>query len=167
MSARRSRRYRRRGAIGLNMTPMVDVVLVILIFFMGAMGLAAAEQFLGTGTPPPDAPTQSNASSSSSNKPPEPTQGAPASRAFLRLTVGSGGAGGRTVVNGLGLVNVSIAEVAQRLDDLVKAGFDSSVIVIVAPARDVPYQDVVLVHDAAARAGISNIRLGVSSEATQ
>jgi biopolymer transport protein ExbD len=143
---------------------MVDVVLVILIFFMGAMGLAAAEQFLGTGTPPPDAPPQSSAASSNSTKPPEPTQGAPASRAFLRLTVGSNG---RTVVNGLGLVNVTIAEVARRLDDLVKAGFDSSVIVIVAPARDVPYQDVVLVHDAAARAGISNIRLGVSSEATQ
>ena len=165
MSARRSRRYRRRGAIGLNMTPMVDVVLVILIFFMGAMGLAAAEQFLGTGTPPPETTNTSPSSSSLNNpNPPEPTQGAPASRAFLRLTVG---AGGRTVVNGLGLVNVSIAEVAQRLDDLVKSGFDSSVIVVVAPARDVPYQDVVLVHDAAARAGISNIRLGVSSEATQ
>lgn len=161
MSARRSRGYRRRGAFGPNMTPMVDVVLVILIFFMGAMGLAAAEQYLGTGTPPSDAPSSSPASDRA-DAPPEPTSGAPASRAVLRLTVGPSG---RTVVNGLGLANVSIADVAQRLDTLVKAGFDSSVIVVVAPARNVPYQDVVLVHDAAARAGISNIRLGVSAQA--
>ncbi len=161
MSARRSRGYRRRGALGLNMTPMVDVVLVILIFFMGAMGLAAAEQYLGTGTPPPEA-TERASTSSQSDAPPEPTQGAPVSRAILRLTVATNG---RTVVNGMGLSNVSIPDIAERLEALVKAGFDSSVIVVVAPARDVPYQDVVLVHDAASRAGITNIRLGVSSQA--
>jgi len=147
--------------VALNMTPMVDVVLVILIFFMGAMGLAAAEQFLATGTPPPDAPTAASASATPSETPP-PAAAPPASRAFLRLTIG---ANGRTVVNGMGLTNVGIADAAQRLEDLVRAGFDSSVIVVVAPARDVPYQDVVLIHDAASRAGITNIRLGVSGEA--
>ncbi|MGP1309908.1 MAG: ExbD/TolR family protein [Phycisphaerales bacterium] len=162
MSARRARRYRRRGAFGPNMTPMVDVVLVILIFFMGAMGLAAAEQYLGTGAPPADASEQGR-SAASSDSTPAPANATPASRAILRMTVQSG----RTVVNGMGLANVSIAEIADRLDTLVKAGFDASVIVVVAPARDVPYQDVVLVHDAAGRAGITNIRLGVSSEATR
>ena len=160
--SRRSRRYRRRGALGLNMTPMVDVVLVILIFFMGAMGLAAAEQYLATGTPPPDAPTESAVGAPSDQ--PRPTSGAPASRALLRLTVSTEG---RTVVNGMGLANVSIARVAERLEAAVNAGFDQSVIVVVAPARNVPYQDVVLVHDAAQRAGVVNIRLGVSAEASQ
>lgn len=156
MSARR-RRYRRRGAFGPNMTPMVDVVLVILIFFMGAMGLAAAEQFLGTGTPPPDSSRPSE-SASASESPSRPAPATQATRAVLRMTTGPGG---RTVVNGMGLANVGIDAVAERLDAIVRAGFDASVIVVVAPAPTVPYQDVVLIHDAAARAGITNIRLGV------
>ena len=156
MSARR-RRYRRRGAFGPNMTPMVDVVLVILIFFMGAMGLAAAEQYLSTGAPPPDASRDSE-SASESQTPADRSPRAQASRAILRMTVGPGG---RTVVNGMGLTNVGLDTVADRLEAIVKAGFDESVIVVVAPASGVPYQDVVLVHDAAARAGITNIRLGV------
>lgn len=157
MSARR-RRYRRRGAFGPNMTPMVDVVLVILIFFMGAMGLAAAEQFLGTGVPPPDASPRAASSSSEADATPDSTPGAGVSRAILRMTVGPGG---RTVVNGMGLTDVGLDAVADRLEAIVRAGFDDSVIVVVAPAARVPYQDVVLVHDAAARAGITNIRLGV------
>lgn len=156
MSARR-RRYRRRGAFGPNMTPMVDVVLVILIFFMSAMGLAAAEQFLGTGTPP-DEPASPSEASSPSESTSARTPRATATRAVLRMTVG---AGGRTRVDGMGLSDVGIETVADRLDAIVKAGFDASVIVVVAPASNVPYQDVVLVHDAAARAGITNIRLGI------
>src|SRR6056297_968705 len=40
-----------RGRFGPNMTPMVDVVLVILIFFMAATTIAGQEWFLRTDLP--------------------------------------------------------------------------------------------------------------------
>lgn len=152
------RAIRRHGMHGPNMTPMVDVVLVILIFFMAAMGIAVREQYLRTGVPPPkDGKTASGAAPSTT--PADPSS-IPASRAALRMARESG----RTVVSGLGMERVPLGEITSRLADFKAAGASSSVIVIVTPAGDVPYQDVVIVHDACAGAGISNVRLGVVGE---
>src|SRR5690348_11081756 len=53
-----SRRHHRRGALaswelhyGPNMTPMVDVVMVILIFFMASTSVLGPEWFLKTALP--------------------------------------------------------------------------------------------------------------------
>lgn len=148
-------RSRKRGAHGAgpNMTPMVDVVLVILIFFMAAMGLAVREHFLRTGLPRP----QGDAGQTASEAPALGDDVLPPSRALLRLTRD----GRNTLVSGLGMDRVGIADVARRLEDFARAGAADAIIVVVAPDLDVPYQDVVLVHDACARAGVRNVRLGV------
>lgn len=154
-----SRRARRRhGLHGPNMTPMVDVVLVILIFFMAAMGIAVREQALRTGVPPTKE-AKAAAAGESKEKAPDPSA-LPASKAVLRMLR----EGGKTVVSGLGMERVPLGEVTRRLGDFKTAGANTSVIVVVAPAGDVPYQDVVIVHDACAGAGISNVRLGVIGE---
>lgn len=148
-------RSRRRGkASGPNMTPMVDVVLVILIFFMSATGLAVREQFLRTGLPAQDGGPAEGAQNAAA---PTRADELPASRALLRLERD----GPRTIVTGLGMSRVGLHEVAERLEAFARAGASDTIIVIVAAAGDVPYQDVVLVHDACARAGVRNVRLGV------
>lgn len=152
------RAARRRGLHGPNMTPMVDVVLVILIFFMAAMGIAVREQYLRTGVPPPRE-AKASASAAPSATPSDPAS-IPASRAALRMQRESG----RTVVSGLGMERAPLGEITRRLADFKAAGASSSVIVVVIPAGDVPYQDVVIVHDACAGAGIANVRLGVIGE---
>lgn len=152
----RSLRSRRRGAHsgGPNMTPMVDVVLVILIFFMAAMGLAVREHFLRTGAPR----LAGEAGQTPSTAPAFTDDPLPASRAVLRLTR----EGGTTLVSGLGMQRVGISDVNARLQDFAQADAADSIIVIVTPDHNVPYQDVVLVHDACARAGVTNVRLGLT-----
>lgn len=139
------------------MTPMVDVVMVILVFFMGAMGLAAVEQHLRTGAPK-EAREQSGAAEAS-ERPPS-AGGEASSRAVLRLRR----AGGLTTVSGLGMENVGLAEIDRRLAQFANVGAGEGLIVVVAPAGDVPYQDVVIVHDSCAKAGLINVRLGVIGE---
>lgn len=139
------------------MTPMVDVVMVILVFFMGAMGLAAVEQHLRTGAPK-EAREQSGAAQTT-DQPPSKGEEA-SSRAVLRLRR----VGGITAVSGLGMENVGLAEIDRRLAQFANAGAGAGLIVVVAPAGDVPYQDVVIVHDSCAKAGLPNVRLGVIGE---
>ncbi len=147
-------RSRRRAHHGPNMTPMVDVVLVILIFFMAAMGLAVSERFLRTGTPTEE--RQKTAGQQATPAAADPAS-IPPSRALLRLTRD----GRRTLVTGLGMQGVGLGDVSQRLQDFATAGATDTIIVVVSPDGDVPYQDVVIVHDACAKAGIPNVRLGV------
>lgn len=151
-------RLRSRRAMlphGPNMTPMVDVVLVILIFFMAAMGLASRETYLRTGLPRPEAGSAPAAASA-----PAPSGVIPPSRAVLRVSR----EGRQTLVSGLGMERVGLPDVSRRLLEYQAAGASAGLIVVVAPMGDVPYQDVVLVHDACARAGIENVRLGVAGE---
>ncbi len=153
-----SRRARRRhGLHGPNMTPMVDVVLVILIFFMAAMGIAVREQYLRTGTPPAK---DAKAGATSAEQAPADPSALPPAKAVLRMARESG----RTVVSGLGMERAPLGEITRRLADFRGAGASANVIVVVAPSGDVPYQDVVIVHDACAGAGIANVRLGVIGE---
>lgn len=146
-------RSRRHAPHGPNMTPMVDVVLVILIFFMAAMGLAVREQYLRSA--PPREPGASPAGAHASPTPTDRSS-VPPSRTILRLTR----AGRNTVVTGLGMTNVGLGDVAQRLADFAAADAADTLIVVVAPDPDVPWQDVVIVHDACAKSGVRNVRLG-------
>lgn len=136
------------------MTPMVDVVMVILIFFMAAMGLSVAEQYLRTGLPD----TVSERSDDPARPGLETAPGElPASRALLSLRRRSGG----TLVTGLGMTDVPLSRIDERLTQFAEAGAADTLIVIVSPDPDVPYQDVVIVHDSCARAGVRNVRLAV------
>ncbi|MBL0922656.1 MAG: biopolymer transporter ExbD [Phycisphaerales bacterium] len=158
IGARRTRlRSRRRAHHGPNMTPMVDVVLVILIFFMAATGLAVSERFLRTGLPRD--PGQSASGDTPAPSAESPTL--PPSRALLRITR----EGRRTLVTGLGMDRVGLGDISRRLQDFADADASDSIIVVVAPDGDVPYQDVVILHDACAKAGIANVRLGLVERA--
>src|SRR5262249_49488150 len=127
---------------GPNMTPMVDVVMVILIFFMASTAFLGPEWFLRTHLPkagPAGAPRDA-----------EPT------RFRVLLSMNS--------------QNQTVAAVGDRpdqsldqLDALLreessKRGPDN-IVVLVSPGPQVPYDGVVRVHEICASLGIAKVGL--------
>lgn len=157
MSARRMERaFRERGALashdlhfGPNMTPMVDVVMVLLIFFMATTALLGPEWFINAHLPEDE------------------REGGVEGERFLlpevrlevRLSPGDAG----TLVDGFGLsagtLDAFEAQVASAAPDLLAAGADAQPIVLIAPEAGVPYQDVVRAHDACSAAGLTRVGL--------
>jgi biopolymer transport protein ExbD len=139
-----SRGLRRRsvldGAPGLgvpNMTPMVDVTLVILIFFMASATIAGQEWFLRAALP---AEAQTSALAL-----PSPVLRA---EVFVR--------GGEVLVRGIGperTLDDAVASI-EAMDDAVASGL----IVEIEAADDAPYAGVVRLH-AALVAGGAEVRL--------
>jgi biopolymer transport protein ExbD len=134
----RSRPLRQRnifqgsGRFGPNMTPMVDVVLVILIFFMAASTIAGQEWFLST-----DLPEQRD----------EGVVGQrfalPTPMLDLELYV----EGEQVLVRGLGDEALAIDTVVGRINAMDPTLSDGLVLRI--GARDeVPYGSIVALHDA-------------------
>jgi biopolymer transport protein ExbD len=126
---------------GPNMTPMVDVVMVILIFFMASTAFLGPEWFLKTnlpvrGTPPAGAP--------------EPT----------RVTVGlSISDEGQTLVSIGAVAGLAMTELEARIVEQANASGPDNLVVMVSPGPGVPYEDVVQVHEVCARAGIAKVGL--------
>ena len=134
---------------GPNMTPMVDVVMVILIFFMAGTAVIAPELFLAAGLP---------ADPSMKDAPGPTIRDAfelPAARFMLRLSRRSG----RTVIDGLGLREDRLDALGARLREVVDDGAAGEIAVLIQPDADVPFTDVVAVHDRVASAGVSRIGL--------
>ena len=151
-----SRPFRRRSALhgwqlqfGPNMTPMVDVVMVILIFFMASATFAGAEWFLRTAIPRPAPETPPKDPSG------DPFQVPPA-RFELML---SRGPDGKTVASGQGFEPVTMPELQARLAELARGTSAEDLVLIIRPAPEVPYADVVRAHDAAMAAGIAKVGL--------
>ncbi|MFG0283155.1 MAG: ExbD/TolR family protein [Phycisphaerales bacterium JB039] len=147
---KRDARSRAEAFAGPNMTPMVDVILVILIFFMATTVIVGEEWFLGAGVSLPAA-----AAGAARPERTDPFQ-TPAPRFVLHMRRG---ADGRTVISGIG---DDIAGAA-TMDDWVRAalgGLDNeSLVILIDPEPDVPYEDVVALHDALTRAGVGRIAL--------
>lgn len=143
---------RRRDALhvwelhyGPNMTPMVDVVMVILIFYMAAASFVGPEWFLDALVPQRHQPQTSGGLV------------LPPARFTVRLVVEDGG---RTSATGLGLADAGLDAMGNRIAALTgEVGADEIMIEII-PAPDVPYQDVIRVHDACERAGVDRVSLG-------
>ena len=134
---------------GPNMTPMVDIVMVILIFFMAASALLGPEWFLRTALP----------GTGAAAAPQDPFQLPPA-RFELHMVRDNAG---QTVVTGWG-APATLEETESRLLDLGKdaaspGGGGTDVIVLIDPDAAVPYKDVVRLHDACLRAGINQVGL--------
>lgn len=131
----------RDTSLGPSMTPMVDVVLVILIFFMASTAFLGPEWLLrasllreGSAAAGPGAFTL------------------PPARFDIRVRVDDQG---RTVVDGLGERGASVERACRRIAEYAARLGPERVAVVVEPDALVPYRDVVALHEACAEAGIA------------
>lgn len=136
--ASRSRPLRQRnifqqgGRFGPNMTPMVDVVLVILIFFMAASTIAGQEWFLRT-----DLPEQQDEDLAGSG------YDLPTPILDLELFI----QGDAVMVRGLGDEPLPISEIVARIEGM-DPTLSEGLILRLAARDEVPYGAVVTIHDA-------------------
>jgi biopolymer transport protein ExbD len=156
-SRRRGGGLRRRDALhshslhfGPNMTPMVDVVMVILIFFMASAAFLGSEWFLKAAIP------FEAGRGSSRNKPNDPTA-LPPVRLDLMMDVDEAG---RTVVTFPPLTRAPVEAFFSRIAEFKKDKSAGDIEVVIRPTPRVPYADVVRVHAACDDAGI--YKLGIS-----
>lgn len=138
---------------GPNMTPMVDVVMVILIFFMASTTLLGPEVLLRAAVDVPDrgadlSPETTTASGEDAVFRIEPAA------FFLTLTDRDG----VVVANGIGLsaarlseVGAAAAALATRLGDTAEARL------VIQPDENVPYEAVVRVTEAFRAAGFDQV----------
>lgn len=142
--------FKQRGALhgwqlhfGPNMTPMVDVVMVILIFFMASTALVGPEWLLRVGLAPDDR---------------EPT-GFQLGPADLRLELAI--EGGAVVFTGLGAKSAPLAELdamAASAAAALGSGIGETRITIDATGT-VPYEAVVRAHDRLRAAGFERVAI--------
>lgn len=144
-------RWKRRDALavyeahsGPNMTPMVDVVMVILIFFMATTVIIGPELLLGAGI---ETETEGRA--------PDPRFTIEAPVFTLTLTAGPDG----VRLDGLGLTDGG-AEALPAAAAILASELDpESVEVVIAPDGDVPFAAAVRAQDDLIAAGFTAVGL--------
>jgi biopolymer transport protein ExbD len=134
--------------VGPNMTPMVDIVMCILIFFMLGTSLAVSELYLKSGTPAVDKEGLGNDPGSTK---------LPAVRMTIKLArvaVGGQEATAVTAFNEAPLLMNEIGDTNQSLNEAILArlgarrkSISDDVQVLIVPEKNVPYQDVITVYD--------------------
>ncbi len=126
------------GDVGFQIAPMVDVVFVLMLFFMASAGMQVVEKELSISLP-------SGASASSSETPPTP----------IMVTIGSDGT---VQVNGTAYDPPSSTDLPLTRDHLKElVSFGAKDPVIIQPAPDVRQERIVNVLNAAAAAGVRNL----------
>lgn len=138
---------RPRKPIELMMTPMIDVIFLLLVFFLTTSSFQVLEQLM------PSAVSDASAASGSSDEPPPvPAQDA-VDQVIIKLKL----VGVQSVasVNGSDLPEFS--QLKQRLRALSTARAD--VPVIIDPAGEVPAKDVIIAYDWARQVGLSRVYL--------
>ncbi len=154
-----ARPFRRRNAMavwdlhfGPNMTPMVDVVMVILIFYMASTSFIGSEWFLRTAIPKQSAPVERPREQREAGDP----FTLPPAQFELSLRRGEDG---RTIATGPGFGVLALAELDAKLAALARGTGAEDLALVIRADADVPYGDVVRVHDAATAAGIAKVGL--------
>ncbi|MEM9065489.1 MAG: biopolymer transporter ExbD [Planctomycetota bacterium] len=143
---RRDAAFIREQVTGPSMTPMVDVTLVILIFFM-ATATVAGREWLFPVTP--EAPTEAA---------PEPAPsglGVPSPIIELSLSV----VDGQTVCSGAQLRAITIENLAGALGRVLAGVDTSSLTFVIVPEDGVPYEAVVRARAAVKTAGVETVGL--------
>lgn len=160
---RRKRGMRKRSALamhslhfGPNMTPMVDVVMVILIFFMASAAFLGAEWFLKAAIP------FQSGRGSNPNLTNDPLA-LPPQRVEVVLDVDVAGI---TIVSFLKFNRISVDEFEQQIAGLPAGEATRSLEVILRPTARVPYRDVVRAHAACDAAGIFKVGYGITRPAS-
>ena len=161
-AARRAKggRMRRRDALhnwslrfGPNMTPMVDVVMVILIFFMASAAFMGNEWFLKAAIPF-EAGRGTNPA-----KPNDPL--APPQRPLeILMDVDANGNTMVTMRPG-DLNNASLPAFLSRVARFPHDQTTANIEVVIRPGPKVPYRDVVAAHSACVEAGMYKVGIGV------
>ncbi len=126
------------GDIGFQIAPMVDVVFVLMLFFMASAGMQVAEKELSINLP-------SGTASASSDTPTTP----------IIVTIAADGA---VEINGKAFDATNSTELAgtrEKLKELMS--FGSKDPVIIQPAPEARQDQIVKVLNAAAAAGVQNL----------
>lgn len=159
---RRQHRFRQRNALALhglhfgpNMTPMVDVVMVILIFFMASAAFLGSEWFLRAAIP-----FEAGRGKSAIKK--NDPLALPAAKFDVVMDVDDSG---KTVVSFLQLSRAPVSAFVQRIADLPKNDQTRDIEIIIRPTARVPYRDVVTAHAACDAAGIQKVGIQVTRPA--
>ncbi len=141
------------GHIGPNMTPMVDVVMVILIFFMASASILGPTWLLRSTLPPkPSATVQ------------------PPKDELVRIRVQLEFKNGATLAKWTESIGEAPAVPAAesgaalkllqaRLTELSRSHELTKIVVLIDPALTVPYSDVVQIHSICQKLGIDKVGL--------
>jgi len=147
-------RFRRRNALALhelhygpNMTPMVDVVMVILVFFMASAAILGPEWFLRSAVPVLK---------------PSTSKGTSRDATTLRIALTRDGQATSARIGGPDQPAISMDTLLERLASQAAGDGAASLTVVVIPAGDVPYDDVVRVHEQCQQLGI--VKVGILDE---
>ena len=138
----RSARATYESHIGPTLTPMVDVVMVILIFFMASTVVLGPEWFIPARVPKQDALAPQ-------------TQNTPPPRAIIKLTRS----------NDVTIITINdqpttLESLAQTLASIIPSDRQADAIILVQPESNVPYEDVVQTHATCTQAGYRKVGLG-------
>ncbi|MBZ0173390.1 MAG: biopolymer transporter ExbD [Phycisphaerales bacterium] len=145
--------WRRRDAravyeqhTGPNMTPMVDVVMVILIFFMASTVIMGPELLLRAGLDRTGDRATAGGDSRFAITAPTFT---------VRLHIESG----RVVLSGLGLDASDLKDLPPASASLADEINPSTASISIVPEDDIPYEAVVFVQDTLTASGFEKIKL--------
>lgn len=143
---------------GPNMTPMVDVVMVILVFFMVSAAFLGPEWLLGGLVPKPATSQGGPGGPSSQPGAGVPSAGDPLATAPVRfvITLRRVPTDGDVRASGAGVTDVSIDGVMEALAARVGPAADQVEVLIKADAG-VAWSAVVRVHELAQRIGVKRV----------
>ena len=137
------RRMRTAAHVGPNMTPMVDVVMVILIFFMLGSSFASPDWYLTNNTPAIKGGLSKNVK----------VQKMTATRILIKLT--QIGSHTRASIAAFQTEDLS-GQLLKWLKDKKKAA-GKNVQVLISPANDVPYQQVITTYSDCVQAQYTHV----------
>lgn len=142
----------RREAIDLKMTPMIDVVFLLMIYFIWSSSFGVSELLM----PSDVAPETSGAGTSPSTEPPLPI--ADFEKIIVRIVTGPGGVGWR--VNDQPVA--SLADLQRQLQPIANIKRDAPV--VLHPDPEVPLGDVIDVFDLARLLRFEKVQFAVNAK---
>ncbi len=158
---------RDRASLEIQMTPLIDVVFLLLVFFVWTAGFQVAERLLpsrvSAESPPPPA-TESPAGATPGTAPsatpsaaePSPPAEADFERLVIRIELAAEGP--RWRINGEPIV--SLAATLEKLRRI--ATITQEVPVILHPDGDVPLRYVIQIYDAVRALGFSKVSMAAA-----
>ncbi len=148
---RRTSVYAQRGGMEIKMTPMIDVVFLLLVFFVWTASFQIVEQIL-----PSSLSAVSGTEPSNTNTPPPPERDFP--DVVIRITWNGGSP--RWQLNDVTVD--SLQQVKAQLQTIVEIKADAPV--ILHPDREVPLGHVIDVYDASRVLGFEKVQFAASEE---